>query len=217
MYGDDVKQGSTAGSKWGLYLLFPLHTIGNRIMKSAISLILFCVVSVSAQAKEIIYQGKVEGMVCAFCVYSVSKKIAQLPQVDAQTVNVDLKSKTVNFRSTASVSFKTLSALFADTGFKLTELNEVQQATLKTIVYQSKPVLRFKLENLDIEQYEAILASIGDVAASTRGKLIITAPASVEIALLKPMIGGKQKIARVQYQTGKNQTTIEITLLLRAE
>jgi len=186
-------------------------------MKWVVSVFLIILFVAPVHAKELIYQGKIQGMVCAFCVYSVSKKIAQLPQVSAQSVNVDLKSGIVNFRSNTKVSFKSVSRLFADSGFKLTELNEVQQETLKTRVYQVKPVLRFTLENLDIEKYEAILASIGDIAAATQGKLIIMAPASVEIALLKPMIGGKQKIARVQFQAGKNLTALEITLFLRAE
>ncbi len=185
-------------------------------MKFIITALLLVILNAQVQAQEFIYQGKVQGMVCAFCVYNVSKKIAQLPQIDAETVNVDLKSKTVNFHSRLPVSFKKLSAVFADSGFKLTELNEVKQETLKTVLYQSKPVLRFKLENLDIKKYEPILASIGDIAATAQGKLIITAPTSVEIAVLKPMIGGKQKIARVQFQAGKNQTNLEVTLFLRA-
>ncbi len=185
-------------------------------MKLVVSLFVLTLLTVPVHAKELIYQGKVQGMVCAFCVYSVSKKIAQLPQVQAQTVNVDLKSKTINFRSDASVSFNTLSSLFADTGFKLTELEEVKQATLKTIAYQEKPVLRFKLDNLEIEKYEAIFASIGDNAASSLGKLVITAPASVEIAVLKPMIMGKQKIARIQFIDDKRQQAISVQLFLRA-
>ncbi len=187
------------------------------MMKLISSLFLFILLIAQVQAKELIYQGKVQGMVCAFCVYSVSKKIAQLPQVNAQSVNVDLKSGIVNFRSNARVSFKKVSNLFADSGFKLTELNEIQQETLKTVSYQNKPVLRFSLANLDVEKYEPILASIGDIAASSRGKLIITAPASVEIAVLKPMIGGKQEIARVQFKTGKSQTTLDVQLFLRAD
>ncbi|VAW90730.1 hypothetical protein MNBD_GAMMA21-1808 [hydrothermal vent metagenome] len=185
-------------------------------MKLVISLLFLSLLSAPTLAKEYIYQGKVQGMVCAFCVYSVSKKIAQLPQVDAQSINVDLKSGTISFRSKAKMGFKKVSRLFAETGFKLTVFNEVKQAALKTVAYQAKPIMSFKLENLDVEKYEAILSSIGDIAASSLGKLVIIAPSSVEIAILKPMIMGKQKIARVQYQTEKQLNSIEIKLFLRA-
>lgn len=186
-------------------------------MKLVISVLFLSLLSATAQTKEFIYQGKVQGMVCAFCVYSVSKKIAQMPQVDAQSVNVDLKSGTVNFRSKARVSLNSLSSMFDESGFKLTELNEVKQTTVKTVVYQEKPVFHFKLDNPDIEKYESVLTSIGNIAASSRGKLVITAPASMEIAVLKLMIMGKQKIARIQFNDEKNQNTVRVQLFLRAD
>jgi len=188
--------------------------------KYLIAVLLFGICNSSVLAEENlfphIYQGKVQGMVCAFCVYNVSKKIASLPEINAKSVNVDLKSKIVNFRSSSKVSSKKLSKVFSESGFKLVELNEVNKTARNIPDYKNKPVLIFNLNNTEIEKYQAIIESIGNIAASIMGKLEIKAPESVEIALLKPMIGGKQKIARVQYEFEKNKDSIEIKLFLRS-
>jgi len=39
-------------------------------------------VSSNSQAKKFSYGAEVDGMVCAFCVYNVSKNISSLPGVD---------------------------------------------------------------------------------------------------------------------------------------
>ncbi len=188
-------------------------------MIKKILILLFAVCSTSIQAKETIYphiyQGKVQGMVCAFCVYNVSKKIASLPEINPETVNVDLKSKIVNFRSSTKVNFDKLAKVFSDSGFKLTELNEVKTTSLKIPDYNKNAVLEFTLDNLNIENYKTVFESIGEIAAETKGKLVIKAPESVEIALLKPMIAGKQKIARIQYRFEKSKKNIEIKLYLQ--
>ncbi len=185
-------------------------------MKRVFTLLLvLCSFNSQATESNLIYQGKVEGMVCAFCVYNVSKKIAQLPEIDASTVNVDLKTKIVNFNSTSKISFKKLAKVFADSGFKLTELKQVNKAVLSLPNYNKNPVIVFELNNLNIEEYQSVFESIGDVAATTLGKLVIIAPKSVEIAILKPMISGKQNIARVQYTIENNKNNIDIKLYLR--
>jgi cation transport ATPase len=52
-------------------------------------------------ATEQVYQADVEGMVCAFCAYSVSRNVAGLPGVDADSVDVDLENGEVTFSSSA--------------------------------------------------------------------------------------------------------------------
>jgi len=186
------------------------------MLKKLLLMLLLVLWSMHANAREYIYQGKVQGMVCAFCVYGVSKSIGQLPEVDAQTVNVDLKSGLVSFHSASKVSFKKVANVFSGSGFKLIELKEVNKPTLKMAVYEKKPVLIFNLANTDINKYSAILEAIGDIASSQFGKLVITAPESLETELLKPMIGGKQKIAKVQFSFDKSKIIL-IKLFLRSE
>ncbi|MFV1984192.1 MAG: heavy-metal-associated domain-containing protein [Thiohalomonadales bacterium] len=191
------------------------------MIKKLVVILVLVIWNLPVQATEssypYIYQGKVQGMVCAFCVYSVSKKIGSLPEINAKTVNVDLKSKIVNFRSSSKVNYEKLANVFSDSGFKLVELNEVKEATLKIPEYQSKPVLSVNLDSTNIQKYQAIIESIGEIAATSMSKLVINAPEAVEIALLKPMIGGKQKIARIEYNFEKNKTNIEIKLFLKKD
>lgn len=166
-------------------------------------------------AKEFIYQGKVKGMVCAFCVYGVSKSIAKIPGVNAETVNVDLKSGQVNFHSSSELSFKKVSSVFKGSGFKLVSLEKSSEATHKMASYESKPTLVFKLANTGIDKYSSIIESIGNIAAADASKIVITAPESIEIKILKPMIGGKQQSIRVQYIL-KNDDGMKIELFQKS-
>ena len=59
------------------------------------------VLSFGLLATEQVYQANVEGMVCAFCAYSVSQDVAGLPGVDADSVDVDLENGKVTFSSSA--------------------------------------------------------------------------------------------------------------------
>lgn len=169
-----------------------------------------------ANAKEFVYQGKVKGMVCAFCVYSVGKNIAKVPGVQPQSVNIDLKSGIVSFKSSSGISFKKLSSVFSGSGFKLVELKKVKQTTLKTVTYKPQPVLDVNLNSVDLETYGAIIESIGNIAATLSGKIVIKAPGSLEIEILKPMIGGKQKAIKIQYITDKKKA-VQIQLFIRSE
>lgn len=182
-----------------------------------ITLTLFIIfLSNQAVAKELTYQGKVEGMVCAFCVYNVSKAIGKLKGVEAQSVNVDLKSGVLSFRSNLPVDDKKLATMVADAGFKLTDLKVVNKSTLELNVYKTTPLMTLNLNSIEVKKYEPVFEAIGDVAAAQLGKLVIKAPASVEIEILKPMIASRQKVARVQYIFDKGKS-IQIKLFPRAE
>lgn len=170
--------------------------------------------SINAHAKELLYQGKVKGMVCAFCVYSVSKNIAKVSGVIPQSVNVDLKSGIVSFRSSSEVSFKQVSAVFSGSGFKLLELKKVKQSTLKVATYKTQPVIDLNLNSVDLKTYAPVIESIGNIAATLSGKIVLRAPESIEIAILRPMIGGKQKTIKIQYIADNNKA-IGIRLFLR--
>jgi len=101
------------------------------MLKKLLLMLLLVLWSMHANASEYIYQGKVQGMVCAFCVYGVSKSIGQLPEIYAQTVNVDLKSGLVSFHSASELSLKKVSKVFSGSDFKLIELKEVNKPTIK--------------------------------------------------------------------------------------
>jgi len=160
-------------------------------------------------AKEFIYQGHVKGMACAFCVYKVRKSISQIPGVKAASVNIDLKSGVLNVRSSLAIDQKKIAGVITEAGFKLSEFKETKNFTLAS--YKKDSIVSLKLSSVDIKQYGAILEKVGDIAESGASKLVIRAPKSIEIALLKPLIAGRKKVARVEFIESKSDS-IQLTV-----
>jgi len=77
-------------------------------MKKTLLIISLFIFSLNAWANTYKYNADVNGMVCAFCAYSVGKNIGKLPGVDADSINVDLKGGHVVFDSQKKVSEKKL-------------------------------------------------------------------------------------------------------------
>ncbi|VAW72289.1 hypothetical protein MNBD_GAMMA12-1693 [hydrothermal vent metagenome] len=154
-------------------------------------------------AKEFTYQGKISGMSCAFCVYKLSKKIKSLPGVDKKSVKVSLKTGLMNFRSSNEVKPKEITALFSDTGFSLSEFKAIK--SYQTATYKKTTLVSMNLSSIELDDYKALLKKLGDIAANELGKLEISAPKSIEIPLLKIMIMGRKKVARVKFIEAKDK------------
>jgi copper chaperone CopZ len=152
-----------------------------------------------SSAKDYAYQGKVEGMVCAFCAYNVSKKIANLPGVDAQSVNVNLKTGRVDINSTAKIDKAAVSTVLSDSGFTLVEFKEVTYSGLSPSHFSNKPLVSLQFSSAVIKQIDSVLDAIGNVAVSRASQLSIKAPQSSEIALLKPILAGRKTVINVQF------------------
>lgn len=159
------------------------------------------------------YRGQVEGMVCAFCAYNVSKKIAALPGVDDRSVNVDLGSGLVEFSSASKVDKAAISTLFSDTGFKLVTLNEIVPSDLKPVSFSSEPLVTLNFSLADIEQIDAVLDAIGSLAASRNSQITLKALPASEIDILKPILAGRQKVIKVRFiPTEDNSVELNIYL-----
>jgi len=167
--------------------------------------------SFSAMAKKHTYKGQVEGMVCAFCTYNVGKKIAQFEGVDAATVNLDLKSGEVGFASSVPVEKSKLAELFADTGFKLVSLEEVKASQLSELRFNDKALISLSFVANKLFEFEDILDALGALAASQTTQLTLTAPKSMEVEILKPIIAGRQRAIKVKFDAVNNDE-IEIRL-----
>ena len=154
--------------------------------------------SVNGVAREFSYQARVEGMVCAFCAYSVNKKISALPGVKAETVDVDLKKGEVVFRSTHPVSENTLEPIFSESGFNLFDLKEMA-VPLTVDQRTSLLALDLKIHGLGTAEMESVLEAVGNLAASRPSRLVIHAPAASEPDLLKPVLMGHQQVMKVRY------------------
>ena len=155
--------------------------------------------SSAAWAKGYAYQGKIEGMVCAFCAYNVSKKISQLPGIDAASVNVDLKSERVNFISSSPVEKATVSKVLADSGFRLVEFFKIASTDLNSVSFSSVPLLSLNFSANQIERLDPILEAIGGLAAMQTSRLTVQAPKASEIELLKPILAGRKSVIKVLF------------------
>ncbi len=160
-------------------------------------------------AEDFAYEGKIKGMSCAFCVYKVSKNIKTIPGVKPGSVNVDLKSGKLNLQSTKEIKVSVVEKLVTSAGFKLSNFKVIK--AYQPVAYKKIALVTIKLESLDLKTYNSLLEKMGDIAAAEIGKLVIQAPKSIEIDLLKILIAGRQKVARVVFTESKNKT-IEISI-----
>ena len=146
------------------------------------------------------YHARVNGMVCAFCAYSVSKNISKLPGVDADTVNVDLKGGQVEFESTQPVSEKKLAALFSESGFRISHLSLTKNSVAK-VKPATRPAIELDLAVDQVKPFSAVIDTLGNTLADTAYTLIITAPPEQEEVILKPLLMGRQQVIKVQFKS----------------
>jgi len=166
--------------------------------KQLLLALLISLFALSAVAGTYSYKADVEGMVCAFCAYSVAKNISKLPGVDADSVNVDLKNNHVAFNSKKKVVEKNLKELFSDSGFSLSNL----EFTINNDTHDlaaGEVILDLKIDAFKTDQFSAVLESIGNKVANTNSRLIISAPASQEETILKPLLMGRQQVIKVRF------------------
>lgn len=162
-------------------------------------------------AKDYPYQGKVKGMVCAFCAYNVSNKIGQIDGVKANSVNVDLKSGEVSFLSTLPVKRSQIANLFADSGFSLMSLDLVVKSEFNALNFSEDPVVTLAFANTEIESLDSVLDAVGSLAAEKTSLLLVNAPKVSEIDLLKPILAGRQRVIKVQFSPTQG-TAIDLKL-----
>jgi len=170
-----------------------IKNINHIILSIALS-----ISSLNAMADIYKYNGDVEGMVCAYCAYSVSKNIKKIQGVHLESVDVDLEGGKLSFVSDDPVSEEGLSELFNKSGFsisnlKLTRIPEEQakaenNASLDVIINISQ-----------IEQFSEVIEAIGNLAASSSASLTIQAPAVHEETILKPLLMGRQHVVKVHF------------------
>ncbi|VAW74187.1 hypothetical protein MNBD_GAMMA13-751 [hydrothermal vent metagenome] len=170
------------------------------MLRGLLITLIMVVWSVNVWAEELTYQAHVEGMVCAFCAYSVGKNIGSLPGVEAESVNVDLKSGRVGFKSNQQVSKQSLEAIFIESGFRLGALTKVEPSlTTDPSPKELLLVLDIRLDSLDTARFEAVFEAVGNIAAGSPSRLVIEAPVALEGDLLKPVLMGRQQVMKVRF------------------
>lgn len=167
--------------------------------------------SMNSLAEEFNYEADVNGMVCAFCAYSVSKNISALPGVDADSVDVNLKDGHVIFHSSQAVHEDKLAALFTSSGFTISNMRQTGLVEATNKSENTSPVLTLDVKRTKVAQYASVLKAIGNIAASTSSHLLIKAPEAYEDKLLKPILMGRQQVIKVRF-VPEESATIRILL-----
>lgn len=150
-------------------------------------------------AKEYAYQGKVEGMACAFCVYNVSNKIREIAEIKNDSVNVELKTGKVEFISSRLIDKKELDKIFKDSGFSLTQLKQSDMNQLSNIEFLDVAQIVINFPRNQLNQVNKLLNSLGDLAENEMSLLIIYATKKDQLELLKALIAGRQQTIKVTF------------------
>ncbi|VAW59531.1 hypothetical protein MNBD_GAMMA11-2914 [hydrothermal vent metagenome] len=186
----------------------------NRIQYIVLTLALNAL-STSAFAQTYQYHADVKGMVCAYCAYSVSKNIKKIQGVYIDSVDVDLEDGKLDFISNQLVPEKTLSKLFSESGFSISNLAyKIIPGEPEKLTNKADLDLTIKLS--EIEQFNKIFEIIGNIAASSSSRLVIKAPASQENSILKPLLMGRQQVVKVHF-ISEESNKIHLQLWLFAD
>jgi len=180
-------------------------------MRTTLFGILFSVSSMTTWAETYQYRADVEGMVCAFCVYSVSKNIRKLDGVDPDSVNVSLKNKSAEFSANKKISKQALTSLFSQSAFSLSNLTV--EITANKIPAKSKVArLDLKVDVFDTDQFTWVLQAIGDIAVKTPSRFVVEAPAEQEETILKALLMGRKQVVQVHFIENDQVDNIHIQL-----
>lgn len=185
------------------------------MFKKILLVLSLAIFSITTYADSYHYQADVKGMVCAFCVYSVGKKIRQLPGVDADSVNVSLKDNFVTFTSQQTISQQLLGDLFKKSGFTLSHLTLTKKTIQSNKTRQSArgtTRLDLSIDVFETDQFTSLLKTIGDIATQKPSRLRIEAPQEQENTILKALLMGKQQAVQVIFIPNEDADVMRLQL-----
>ena len=169
-----------------------------------------------ASADQLEYDLEVNGMVCAFCAYNVSKQLKTLDGVVAHTVDVDLAQGRVTLQSEKELDNSQLADLLLTAGFKLGVVNE-------TIALNAEPrrqrdetaflSMTISADRLSDGQFDEVLEAIGAIAVQRSGRISVVGPAALELAILKPVLMGRRTVVKVDYnRVSRPDQTVAVSI-----
>ena len=167
-------------------------------------------------ATERVYQADVEGMVCAYCAYSVSRDLAELPGVESDSVDVDLENGKVTFRSAEPVSEEMLMSVCEDTGFRISGLTEADASAEMNNEDDYQLVLSLTINDKNPSAFEAVLESVGAMAAENPSRMVLKAPVRHAEELLKPILMGRRQVMTLSFLPADDEA-IQLQLFLAAD
>lgn len=182
------------------------------VERCGVLVVLFAMfIGVSAHAAEQNYEIRVEGMVCAYCAYTVSKSLASLPGVVDDSVLVELERGVATLQSTQELDDALIKETFRDSGFTVTDMSVVPEAT--TVAAPTAQIAKITLENDQIgsKMENQLLDVLGETAVEASSEFCVRAPRELESKILKPLIAGRQRAIKVRYESA-DQNAVEVTL-----
>ena len=175
-------------------------------------------IATNAIAGQLEYELEVNGMVCAFCAYNVSKQLKTLDGVIPDSVDVDLNQGTVRLRSENKLDRIHIADLLLTAGFRLETVSEAVALTAQPRRNSDEAVLlnmSIDSDSLSDGQIDAVLEAIGAIAADLSARISIVGPEELELAILKPVLAGRKTVIEVEYDRMiRPDNTIRINLMV---
>ena len=171
-------------------------------------LIVLTIVSISmatnAVAGQLEYELEVNGMVCAFCAYNVSKQLKTIDGVVPDSVAVDLDQGTARLRSESKLDRNQLADLLLAAGFNLGAVSEAQALNTESRRRMDEAAflsMTISSDRLSDGQFDEVLEAIGAIAVQRSARISVIGPAGLELAILKPVLMGRRTVIEVEYET----------------
>ncbi len=179
--------------------------------RSIVVLLFALLTAVPAQAAGQNYEIRVEGMVCAYCAYTVSKNLGALPGVVNDSVLVDLEHGVATLRSTQALDDTLITETFRDSGFTATDITVVRDApTVATPTIQIAKII-LETDQIGSKMANQLFDVLGESAVKVPSELHVLAPRDLESRILKPLIAGRQRAIKVRYEPVE-KNAVEVTL-----
>lgn len=155
-----------------------------------------------ASADQLEYNLEVNGMMCAYCAYNVSKELESLDGVESKSVDVDLEQGKVVLQSAIELGKSQIADLLLQAGFEL-------GAVTKTLVSIPQPrrqsdeavllSVTMNADQLSDGDFDAVLEALGSIAMQLSGRISVVAPGELETAILRPVLAGRKTVIKVEY------------------
>ena len=164
--------------------------------------VVFASLATRASADQLEYDLEVNGMVCAFCAYNVSKQLRTLDGVVPDTVDIDLEKGRVRLQSGNKLDRSQLADLLLTAGFKLGAVNETNALNAEPRRQRDEAAflsMTISSDRLSDGQFDEVLEAIGAIAVQRSGRISVVGPAELELAILKPVLMGRRTAIEVEY------------------
>ena len=137
------------------------------------------ILAAPVNAAQYRYEVDVVGMMCAYCAYSVGKRLAALDGVVRDSIDVDLKRGQVRFAGNNPLPESEVRTSLKDSGFRVTRVEHTVGDSPALVSAKSTVVVAtISLDSAAIDSVLAtnLLDSLGAGAVRDGGRFVVRAP-----------------------------------------